>query len=141
VYKLTILTVGKAKESWLQIGLEEYTMRLKGAIEIHWRLAKDEKTLSAWLHEETYFIALDPKGKLQDSEVFSSFLFREFEHRGCRLSLAIGGADGFSPEIKAKASHLISLSPLTFTHQLTRLILLEQLYRALEIRRGSPYHK
>jgi len=141
VYKLTILTVGKAKEPWLQIGLEEYTMRLKGAIEIHWRLAKDEKTLAEWLSEEPYFIALDPKGKLLDSVAFSAFFFRELEHRGCRLTLAIGGAEGFSPEVKSKASHLISFSPLTFTHQITRLILLEQLYRALEIRRGSPYHK
>ena len=141
MYKLTILTVGKAKEAWLQIRLEEYTMRFKGAIEIHWRLAKDEKTLNLWLIEEPYFIALDPKGKLLDSVTFASFFFKELEHHGCRLTLAIGGAEGFSQEVKSKASHLISFSLLTFTHQLTRLILLEQLYRALEIRRGSPYHK
>ena len=141
MFKLTILTVGKAKEAWLQTALEEYTKRFKGAIEIHWRLAKEEKTLEGWLFEESRFIALDPKGKLLTSEEWSHFLFNKWEAHGSRLSLAIGGAEGFSEAVKEKAEHLLSLSLLTFTHQLTRLILLEQLYRAFEIRRGSPYHK
>lgn len=121
--------------------MEEYTKRLKGAIEIHWHLAKDEKALQALLLKEAHFIALDPKGKLFDSEKWSDFFFEQWEKQGCRLLLAIGGAEGFSPEVKKKAAHLLSLSPLTLTHQITRLVLLEQLYRALEIRRGSPYHK
>jgi 23S rRNA (pseudouridine1915-N3)-methyltransferase len=141
VYKLAILTVGKAKEPWLQIALEEYTKRLQSATRIEWRLAKDDKTLSKWLLDESHFIALDPKGKLQDSEVFAAFLFKEWERRGSSLTFAIGGAEGFSDELRAKASHLVSLSPLTFTHQITRLILLEQIYRAFAIRDGSLYHK
>ncbi len=115
--------------------------RLKAAIEIHWRLAKDEKQLEEWLRAEPWFLALDPNGALYSSEQWASFLFEEWEKQGCRMTIVIGGPAGLSNEARQKARKLISLSPLTFTHQLTRLVLLEQLYRALEIRRGSPYHK
>ncbi len=141
MFKLTILTTGKAKEPWLQAALEEYTKRLKAAIQITWRLAKDEEQLEEWILEEPHFLALDPKGKLLTSEEWSSFIFQEWEKQGARLTLVIGGANGLSSEAKAKAKRLLSLSYLTFTHQITRLILMEQLYRALEIRRGSLYHK
>ncbi len=141
MFKLCLITIGKTKESWLQAAVEEYTKRLKAAIEITWRLAKDEKQLEEWTLQESNFVALDPKGKLFTSEEWSSFVFKEWEKQGSRLTIVIGGADGLSPAMRKKASSLLSLSPLTFTHQLTRIILLEQIYRALEIRRGSPYHK
>ena len=139
--KLTIITIGKVKETWLQTALAEYTKRLKVAIEIHWKLAKDEKQFEEWLSIEPDYIALDPRGELCSSEALSRFLFQEWEKQGSRLTFAIGGHSGFNGQMRQKARKLLSLSSLTFTHQLTRLILLEQLYRALEIRRGSPYHK
>ena len=141
MFKITLLTTGKTKESWLNSALAEYTKRFRHSIEIQWRLAKDEPQLEEWVLAETHYIALDPAGKLFTSEELSSFLFKEWEKQGSSLNLVIGGAAGLSESMRKKAKALISLSPLTFTHQMTRLILFEQLYRCLEIRRGSPYHK
>jgi 23S rRNA (pseudouridine1915-N3)-methyltransferase len=70
----------------------------------------------------------------------ASFLSAQWEEAGSRLQLVIGGAEGIPIQLKQN-SPLISLSPLTFTHQITRLILIEQLYRAVEIQKNSKYHK
>lgn len=141
MYKIKIAIVGKTKESWLQDGLDEYTTRLKPFMTIEWILAKNLEKLKQLLKQEGFYLCLDPNGKLRSSEQFSQFLMEKLQQGGSRLTLVIGDADGLSQEIREGASGLISLSPLTFTHQLTRLILLEQLYRAIEINRGSAYHK
>ncbi len=135
--KIKIFTVGKTKESWLQEALDEYTKRLKPHLSLEWHLAKNSDQLSTLLEKETHYICLDIKGAAFSSEEFSEW----FQKTGSRLSFVIGGAEGLSEAIKAKAALKISISPLTFTHQLARLILIEQLYRALEIEKGSSYHK
>lgn len=135
--KAKIYTIGKSKESWLLEALSEYEKRLQGRIQIQWFLAKDDAELTKWVLAENYVIALDVQGQLLSSEALSEKLFRS----GSRLSFVIGGALGLPPLVKSHAKWLWSLSPLTFTHQMTRLILLEQLYRAAEIDRDSPYHK
>lgn len=139
--KIKIYTIGKIKESWLGEALKEYEKRLKPYFEIIWHLAKDGKGLQKALELEKKFVALDPKGQEFSSPEFSQFLHHSLEQGGCRLAIAIGGDEGLNAELKSRASSLISLSQMTFTHQMTRLILLEQLYRAAEIDRGSPYHK
>lgn len=132
--KLTIHTIGKAKEPWLIAALEEYEKRLP--FQIEWKLYKDNKTLeNAALKLKSYH-ALDPTGQLFKSEGLAKW----FEKSSPR-DLLIGGAEGLSNTLKSKALSLISLSPLTFTHQMTRLILLEQLYRATQINAGTNYHK
>ncbi|MBI2743114.1 MAG: 23S rRNA (pseudouridine(1915)-N(3))-methyltransferase RlmH [Chlamydiales bacterium] len=141
MYRIKIFTIGKNKESWLEEALQEYTHRLKSTCSIEWLLAKDDEGLIRLIEKESGFICLDPKGKLMTSEVFSKWLIQSLTDGGSRLSLVIGGAEGLPPQIKRQAKSLISFSPLTFTHQLTRIILLEQVYRAFEINRGSPYHK
>ena len=141
MYKIKIATVGKAKENWLQEGLEEYTLRLKPFAAIEWILAKNLEKLKQILKQEGSYLCLDPKGKLYTSEQFSRFMIEQLELKGARLTLVIGDAEGLTPEIRNGASALLSLSPMTFTHQMTRLILLEQIYRSLEIARGSAYHK
>ena len=141
MYKVKILSVGKHKEPWLQEALDLYTARLKGQMGLEWTLVKDDAHLNELLLKEKAFICLSPEKKQFTSESFASFLQEALLKGGSRLSFAIGGADGFSKAVKEKAGLLISLSPLTFTHQITRLILLEQLYRALEIHKGSSYHK
>ena len=141
MYKIKIATVGKAKESWLQDALEEYAARLKPFAAIEWILAKNSEKLKQFLKEETTYICLDPKGKLYSSEQFSSFLISQLQAQGSRLTFVIGDAEGLPPEIRQGAAALLSLSLMTFTHQMTRLILLEQLYRAIEIDRGTAYHK
>lgn len=140
MFKIKILSVGKTKEAWLDQALNEYLKRLQpiAAFEFVW--AKSDKQLLELVAKEPHFICLDANGTLMTSEKFSSFLQDQLEKNGSRLTLVIGGAEGLPPSLKATAE-LISLSPMTLTHQVTRLILLEQIYRAFEIAKGSKYHK
>ena len=128
--RIKIISPGKHKESWLIAALAEYEKRLTIDAKIEWVFPKE---LS--LKNEKYSL-LDVKGKLLTSEQFSSFLTSDLTH-----TFVIGGPDGPSKEILENASFRFSLSPLTFTHQFARLILLEQIYRGLQIAKGSLYHK
>jgi 23S rRNA (pseudouridine1915-N3)-methyltransferase len=100
---------------------------------------KTEKQFIEQALKERRLIALDPQGKTYSSELFSSLLFDEIEKGGSEVAFAIGAAEGLPKELKTQ--QLLSLSLLTFTHQMVRLILVEQIYRAFEIRKGSGYHK
>ena len=139
--KIKIFTIGKNKETWLQEALVEYARRLSAFYSIEWILAKSNVQLEEFSKKEGKYIALDPQGKLLDSDQFAEWLPQLATHFNSRLNFVIGGPDGLTSLLRSKASHLWSLSPLTFTHQITRIILLEQLYRAYEINRGSKYHK
>jgi 23S rRNA (pseudouridine1915-N3)-methyltransferase len=139
--KIKIFTVGKCKESWLEEALHEYQTRLTPHAQIEWLLAKDDKALCSFSEKESSYICLDPKGVLFTSEALSQKVHQRLESDGSRLSIFIGGAVGLPASIRKNAKELWSLSPLTFTHQITRLILLEQLYRSFEIAKGSKYHK
>lgn len=138
--KLKILSVGKIKEEWLDEAFREYVKRLKRFVQIECSWAKDSHQLVEWAQKEIDYICLDPAGRLYKSEEFAQFLFEQWEKRGSRLTLIIGGAEGLPLELRQKGT-LISLSPLTFTHQMTRLVLIEQIYRTIEIQKGSKYHK
>lgn len=137
MYKLKIFSIGKTKEAWLKEATYEYSKRLEPILSIEWILAKDDPQLISFLAKESSYIALDPKGKMFTSEEFSTWLIQQES----RLSFVIGGAEGLPPQVAERAQAKISLSKLTFTHQLTRLILVEQIYRAFEIDKGSQYHK
>jgi 23S rRNA (pseudouridine1915-N3)-methyltransferase len=141
IIEIHIYSVGKNKESWLTLALAEYEKRLKTSAKIHWVLCKNDSELEKQVGLESGWIALDPEGKTYTSEAFSSFLLKQVETVGKKLVLVIGSSDGLTPFLKTKAKSLLSLSKLTFTHQITRLVLIEQLYRALEIGKNSPYHK
>lgn len=138
VFKVKVITQGKSKESWLQEALSVYEKRLTGKMEIEWVLLEKDKDLEERALKEPTLIALDVKGKALSSEQFSHALFTEW---GARPAFVIGGAEGLSSKILQHAKHRISFSSLTFTHQMIRLILAEQLYRALEIEKESSYHK
>lgn len=138
--KITIATVHKSKEAWLEAGCKDYIQRLFPKVQTDIVIYKDEERLVRAIMDDKSPILLDPQGKQMDSPELASFLEKEIEKRGSSLFFAIGGPLGFPDSLK-KGKTLISLSPLTFTHQLARLILLEQVYRAFEIMRGSPYHK
>lgn len=138
--KIKILSVGKTKESWLQEAWDEYCKRLKTTAQIETLWAKDDKHLELLAEKEDRLILLDPQGKMHTSESFSKFLWEEIEKGGAKTTFLIGGAEGIPQALKDK-NESISLSRLTFTHQMTRLILIEQIYRALEIAKGSKYHK
>ncbi len=139
--KIKILTVGKNKETWLQEALDEYQKRLTSSCQLEWILAKNEFQLEELCSAQQKFIALDPHGKLFDTLQFSRYLFKKSEEWKGRFIFVIGGPDGLSERTKKNASFLWSLSPLTFTGQITRLLLLEQLYRVFEIDKGSRYHR
>lgn len=138
--KLKLISVGKTKEKWLEEAFQEYLKRLKPFVQVECLWAKDSDQLIEWTQKEPFSICLDPTGRLLSSEGFADFITQQWEKGGSRLTLVIGGAEGLPTELKEK-SLLLSLSPLTFTHQITRLILIEQIYRTIEIKRGSQYHK
>ncbi len=141
MFKISLYSPGKNHENWLQEAIETYAKRLTPYAEIHWHFPKDNLHMELLLAKQSFYIALDPQGSSFTSGEFSQFLFSEGEKRGSRLNFVIGAADGLTSSIKAGASSLISLSPLTFTHQITRLILTEQIYRAFTIYHRLPYHK
>jgi 23S rRNA (pseudouridine1915-N3)-methyltransferase len=141
MYKVKIFSIGKTKESWLSDAISEYEKRLKAIMPIEWIFAKNNEQLSALLEKESHFIALVPSSKEVSSEQFASTVYHWLERFGSRLNFVIGGAEGIPQDLAAKAFQTLSLSKLTFTHQIARLILVEQLYRASEIQKGSEYHK
>jgi 23S rRNA (pseudouridine1915-N3)-methyltransferase len=138
--KVKILSIGKTKEEWLDLAIKEYMKRLQPVVLFEFCLFKNNIQLIAATEKEKMFIGLDPAGIPMDSESFSDFLIQALEENGSRLTFIIGGPEGL-PQILKEQGNLVSLSPLTFTHQLTRLILIEQIYRTMEIRKGSHYHK
>ncbi len=138
--RIKIISVGKTKERWLQDALQEYLKRLKPTLEMEFQWSQSDAGLLSLAAKEKHIICLDPEGKMMDSVTFSSYFQEQLEKSGARLTFLIGGAEGIPQEIK-KAHPLISLSRMTFTHQMTRLILVEQIYRATEILKGSGYHK
>lgn len=137
--KVKIYTIGRVKEFWLQEALADYEKRLRRTVEVEWALFKTDRELAEKIAPP--WIALEGQGELIDSIQFSKKVMKLFAHHGSRLQFLIGGAEGIPQELLAKSVWRWSLSPLTFTHQMARLLLLEQLYRALEIESGTGYHK
>lgn len=138
--RIKILSVGKTHEKWLEEGFQMYVDRLSSFAHFEWIWLKDALQLEKMIEKEPSCVLLDPLGHERDSQGFSDWFFKRVEEGGARLTLAIGPAEGFSRGLKEK-HEMISLSRLTYTHQLTRLILMEQIFRAFEIRKGSAYHK
>lgn len=105
------------------------------------RALKDEADrLRPRLLASTCPVLLSPEGKLHSSEAFATWLGKRLD-RGDRPCFVIGSSHGFDPALKAQVKEQISLSPMTFPHELSRVMFLEQLYRAFQILRGGPYHK
>jgi 23S rRNA (pseudouridine1915-N3)-methyltransferase len=139
--RIRILAVGKVRKGWLSEGVGLYLKRLPGLEVVELRdagMAREAEAISAALRPEERLVALSEEGQTLASTAFASAL----EGSGSeRLAFVIGGADGLDPALKARASWRLSLSPMTFPHELARLLLLEQLYRALSIQQGGPYHR
>ena len=143
MFKFTIITIGKNKEKWLQEALFEYEKRLKNQAVFNWVLLKDEKSLSkrALKEKNKNLVLLDLKGQALDSSAWTKTLQKLLEIHNSKLTFVIGGDTGIPTILKAKSVFSLSLSKLTFTHQICRLILLEQIYRSFEILKNSKYHK
>lgn len=138
--RIKIISPGKIKESWLNEAIQEYIKRLTPIADFDLIFPKDEKTFAKLLSEEKNCIYLDPAGKTFTSEAFSTYFLKAVELGGSSITFAIGGAEGF-PKGSGQGQPKLSLSPMTFTHQMTRLLLIEQIFRAFEIEKGTNYHK
>lgn len=141
MYNIKIITIGKTREEWLSLALDEYEKRMISFCKIEWILVKNLEDLEKILDREKFYICLDILGESFSSDQFSHYLLKNLQDQKSRIIFVIGGAEGLSEKIKKKANTSISLSKLTYTHQMSRLILIEQIYRAFEIDKGSKYHK
>jgi 23S rRNA (pseudouridine1915-N3)-methyltransferase len=141
MYKIKIITIGKIKEKWLEAAIKDYQKRLINRLDLQWFLFKNEDQLLHGCEKEKFYVCLDRIGEKLTSEEFAHTLFDLLEKNKQELVIVIGGAEGLDEKIRAKARKNLSLSNLTFTHQLTRLVLIEQIYRSFEIAKNSPYHK
>lgn len=148
---ISILTVGKKHENWVAEGIERYQKRLRPPFTIEWlmiphssldglsaRQEESERILSR-LKPNDYVVLLDERGTTLDSPALSRLLEDQLSH-SASVVLVIGGAFGVDASIHSRAQKIWSLSPLVFPHQLVRLILTEQLYRAQQISIGGSYH-
>jgi 23S rRNA (pseudouridine1915-N3)-methyltransferase len=138
--KLRIVWVGKTKNPHITKLSTDYAARIKHFLPLEIAEVKEQKILSS-LDGPDRVVVLDPKGKSWTSEQLAKFLQQHMTSDPRRLTFVIGDFAGLAPEVKDRADVQWSLSPLTFTHELARVLLLEQLYRALSIIHNLPYSK
>ncbi|MCU1298942.1 MAG: hypothetical protein JWO91_3220 [Acidobacteriaceae bacterium] len=142
--KLKIAWIGKTKEPAIQVLTDEYLKRLTHYAEVEGVALKDEAALQKLSAKNARprptLVLLDSKGKQLSSEELATFIGGYQERSSLPLLFAIGAANGFSDETRKTATHIISLGKMTLAHELARVVLLEQLYRAFTILKGHPYH-
>lgn len=148
---ITVIAIGKKHESWLFDGIERYEKRLVVPFNLAWILLQnssqkddvaikeESERIMDKLKPDDFVILLDERGKMFDSPTLSKTLVAPLE-QSKNVIIIVGGAYGVSQKVQARADIVWSLSPLVFPHQLIRLILVEQLYRAQTIHHGLPYH-
>ena len=142
--KLKIAWIGKTKESAIQTLTDEYLRRLSRYAEVQPITLRDESALLKLCARDARpkhaLVLLDGRGKQLSSEEFAGWL-REYQERSSSpLLFAVGSADGFSDQARQAATLVLSLGKMTLAHELARVVLLEQLYRAFTILKGHPYH-
>lgn len=157
---ISIITVGKLKEKYLKSGIEEYTKRLGSYSKISEIEVADEKApeqlsdadmeivkkkegdrILAKIPADAYVIALSIDGKMKTSEGLAKDLESLMTYGRSKIVFVIGGSLGLHDEVLKRADEKLSFSKMTFPHQLMKLILVEQVYRAFRIMKGEPYHK
>jgi 23S rRNA (pseudouridine1915-N3)-methyltransferase len=151
--KITIAWIGKTKEPAIQSLTDEYVQRISRYATVEGRPLRDEASLlqtcgrgepakssRAASQKKSTLVLMDSRGKQLSSEEFAGFLGDYQERTPLPLLFAIGPADGFSEAARTAAQHMISLGKMTLPHELARVVLLEQLYRAFTILKGHPYH-
>ena len=158
--RIKIYAIGKIKESYLKLGIDEYLKKIKpycqvevvelmdepipnnpNHSEIEITKNKEGEKVLQQLKNNEYLIGLDLNKKELESPQFAEYLNEKLEKSGASISFVIGGSYGLSDALKNRCNDSLSLSKMTFLHQMTRLILLEQIYRAFKILRNETYHK
>jgi 23S rRNA (pseudouridine1915-N3)-methyltransferase len=140
---MKIIAVGKIKKKYLLDGIEFYAKQISKLEIVEIRQStteKEGKDILDKISNRDYVIALDIKGKKYDSESFSKKI-EELKLNGEDIVFLIGGSHGLSDEVKRRANERLSFSDFTFPHELFRLVLVEQIYRAESISQNKPYHK
>ncbi|MGD6842643.1 23S rRNA (pseudouridine(1915)-N(3))-methyltransferase RlmH [Bacillus infantis] len=157
---ISIITVGKLKEKYLKQGIDEYLKRLSAYAKMDIIEVPDEKApeelsdtemiqvkqkegerILAKIHSDAHVIALAIEGKMKSSEELADTIDKLATYGKSKIAFVIGGSLGLSQEVLQRADEKLSFSKMTFPHQLMKLVLLEQVYRAFRINRGEPYHK
>ena len=154
--KIVLAVVGRMNNGYLNKGVDDYAARLRHYVPfdiVHIDDAKHTRNLTearqkqaegrnilAFLESGDHVVLLDEHGKMMRSVEFARYLERKMATVQRRLVFVVGGPYGFSPEVYARADGQLSLSPMTFSHEMIRLIFTEQLYRAMTILRNEPYH-
>lgn len=154
--KIALCTLGKSHDSYVQEGILLFTKRLSKYFAVEWQIIpipknatllpeaemkqREGESILALLKEDDYLVALDERGKNLTSEGLSKLLAQRADSGTKRIVFLIGGAYGLDNAVLAKAKFQWSLSSLTFPHQVVRLLLAEQLYRACTILRNEKYH-
>jgi len=154
--RIKLVSLGKIRQTFVRDGEQEYLKRVRAwaqfetlelAVEKFAALPdvqlreKEGELFLKQLDKDDFLVVLDEHGKPKTSRDFARFVEARMGQGVSSLVFAIGGASGWSEPVKARADLLFSLSPMTFTYQMTRLILIEQIYRALTIIKHVPYHK
>lgn len=154
--KLRLVGIGRISDAWLRRGIEEYETRIRRYLPLSTIELKEEESgrkpnlqqhrsregvrLLAKVPAGSFAVVLDERGNSMGSEELAELLNRHMVQGTSEMVWVLGGAYGLSDAVRDRGDLLLSLSPLTFTHQMARLILLEQIYRGLTIVRNEPYH-
>jgi 23S rRNA (pseudouridine1915-N3)-methyltransferase len=154
--KVQLWAIGKTNERYLEEGIALYTKRLSHYLKFDWRVLPDIKKagklapaqlkekeaelVMKQLEQGDFLVLLDERGKLLTSEAFAEFMQHKLQLSHRRVIFLIGGAYGFAPSLYERADGKLSLSKMTFSHQMIRLFMVEQLYRAMSILNNEPYH-
>jgi 23S rRNA (pseudouridine1915-N3)-methyltransferase len=154
--KFQFWAIGKNNEPYVKAGVEEFTKRIANYFKVEWNIIpvpknagmlsemdlkkREGETILEWLGNDDYLVALDEKGKQFSSKKLSDFIQARANDSTKKLVFLIGGAYGLDERVLKRANYMWSLSELTFPHQLVRLILAEQVYRACSILRNEKYH-
>jgi len=144
--KILLISVGKKHDEMVREGILEFEKRISAYYPVEWKIipsstiSDESEAIQKSFKDDDFVIALDQKGKEIETREFSERLDTLFGQGGKRMIFVIGGAYGLEGSVLARANFTWSLSKLTFPHQLVHLILLEQLYRAISILKGSKYH-
>lgn len=154
--KIQLWSIGKAHEPYVKSGVEDFTKRISNYFKVEWVIIpqpknagmmsemdlkkKEAEVVIQWLDKDDYLVVLDERGKQISSEGLAEFIQARANAGTKKLVFLIGGAFGIDETVMKRANYTWSLSQLVFPHQLVRLILAEQLYRACTILRNEKYH-
>lgn len=154
--KIHFLSIGKNHEPYVKTGVEDFTKRISKYYPVEWTIIplpknagmmsemdlkrKEGEIVMDWLSKDDYLVALDERGKQLSSEALADFIMKRSNESVKSIVFLIGGAFGLDEAVLKRANYTWSLSQLVFPHQLVRLILAEQVYRACTIQKNEKYH-